>query len=126
MDRLTPRDVIRAFDRQVRTPNWKRLICVCQRRRFFLRINSEPIWHPHVIIRQLDCRDFLNWDSYVELQELMRVGVADLSTALARDDNPLGRLNDIVAREIAVAARQATTLSDERRAIVWEGLVGRP
>ena len=67
---------------------------------------------------------FLVWDSYVELRELVRVSPNDLRQALARTENRIGTITDSVAREIAFAAHQANTLSDEIRAIVWEGLVG--
>lgn len=120
---LKPRDVIRVFDNQTRPPKWKRLICVCPRRRLFLRINSEPIWLPHTLLRQVECPDFLDWDSYVEFRELARIPPREFREALARTDNPLGRLSDAIARRVAFEAQQADTLSDERRRIVWEGLV---
>ena len=114
MGEIRPRDVIRIFDTQTRPQKTKRL---------FLRINSEPLWQPHIKINQADC-NFLDWDSYVELNELIRVGVSELREAVARSDNPIGQLSDEIARRIAFAALQASTLSDERRRIVWEGLVG--
>jgi hypothetical protein len=121
---LHPRDVIRIFDNQMRAPNYKRLICVCVPRRLFLRINTHPYWPPHIKIHQVDCSDFLDWDSYVELRELVRVGFSELAVALMRPDNPIGRVNDRVARLIEFAAQQAATLSDEMRGIIREGLLG--
>jgi hypothetical protein len=124
MVELKPRDVIKVFDSQMRAPNWKCLICVCERRRLFLRINTRPYWPPHVKIKLADCPGFLEWDSYVELRELVRVSATELRRALLQSDNPLGRLSDPVARQIAFAAQQASTISDDRRGIIWEGLVG--
>ena len=123
MGEIRPRDVIRIFDTQTRPQKTKRLICVCVRERLFLGINSEPLWQPHIKINQADC-NFLDWDSYVKLNELIRVGVSELREAVARSDNPIGQLSDEIACRIAFAALQASTLSDERRRIVWEGLVG--
>jgi len=124
MHNIRPRDVIKIFDTQLRAANWKRLICVCERRRLFLRINSRPFWTPHIQVRQIDAPEFLDWDSYVELRELVRIFSPELREALIRADNPIGRVSQKIARQIAFAAQTAPTLSDERRAIVWEGLVG--
>jgi hypothetical protein len=123
MGEIRPRDVIRILDTELQPPRIKRLICVCERPWLFLRTNTEPIWPPHIKIRQADC-NFLDWDSYVELNELVRVDSTEFRNAVARPDNPIGSLTDEVAQQIAFAAQQAPTLSDERRRIVWEGLVG--
>lgn len=119
---LRCRDVIKLFDKQLRSPNWKWLICVCPQRRLFLRINSQPFWRPHFKLRRRD-NQFLNWDSYVELRELVRVSVPDLRQTLAKPESRIGVITEAVARELAFAAQQASTLSDEMRGIVWEGLV---
>lgn len=124
MEQLRTRDVIKALDQQTRPPKKKRLICVCERRPLFLWINSHPLWPPHIKIKQCDCPNFLDWDSYVELRNLVRVGRDDLQFALTRDENPLGRLTDEVTRQIAFAAQRTRTLNDEQRLIIWEGLVG--
>jgi len=122
---LRCRDVIKLFDKQLRSPSWKLLICVCPRRRLFLRINSRPLWNPHHRLRQSE-NTFLSWDSYVELRELVRVPPNELRQALARQENPIGMMDEREARATAFAAQQASTLSDEMRGIVWEGLVGAP
>lgn len=75
-------------------------------------------------LRLAECDGFLDWDSYVELRELVRVTPPELREALARPDNPIGRVNEQIARQIAFAAKQAVTLSEELSDIVWEGLVG--
>ena len=124
MDGLVTRDVLKLWDTEIRAPNWKRLICVCPRRRFFLRINTRPFWPPHTRLRQADCADFLEWDSYVELRGLIRIPISEFREAIARPGNPIGRISDQIARQIAFAAQQAPTISDEQRGIIWEKLVG--
>jgi len=121
---LKPGDVIKAFDREIDPANWKRLICICPTRRLFLRINSNPLWTPHIRVLQADSADCLDWDSFVELRQLVRIGIRELRQALLRPENPLGHLPDKVCREIAFAAFQAATLSDDNRRLIWENLVG--
>jgi hypothetical protein len=123
MGEIRPRDVARIRDTQVRPPKWKRLICISVRPPRFLRINSDSHWEPHLRLRQAEC-NFLDYDSYVELRQLVRVGPDEFREAIARPDNPIGRLTDEVARRIAFEAQRASTLSDENRRIVREGLVG--
>lgn len=126
MGRPAPRDVIRVFDTQISEPKWKRFICVSPERRLFLRINSNPYWPPHVKIREAENRGFLDHDSYVELTGLVRVPIFEFNRAIARSDNPMGRVTESVAREIAFAAQRAATLSDEHRQIIRDALVSTP
>src|SRR5438128_2477531 len=123
MGEIRPRDVAKILDTEVRRPKWKRLICVSEQPRRFLRINSQPQWRPHMRIRQAEC-NFLDYDSYVELRELVRVGPDEFRDAVARGDNPIGRLTDEMARQIEFEVQRAPTLSDENRRIVREGLLG--
>jgi hypothetical protein len=75
-------------------------------------------------LKLADCADFLEWDSYVELRGLVRVPISEFREAVARADNPIGRVSDQIARQIAFAAQQTGTISDEQRGIIWENLVG--
>ena len=124
MGEIRPRDVAKILDRQVRPAKWKRLICVSEQPRRFLRINSDPQWRPHMKILRAEC-NFLDYDSYVELRELVRVGPTEFRDAVARPDNPIGRLTDEMARQIELEAQRAPTLSDENRRLVREGLLGK-
>ena len=64
---LRPRDVVKLWDRHTRPNKPKIHICVCPEKQQFLRINSEPIFPPNLIIYEAE-NAFLHHDSYVELQ----------------------------------------------------------
>jgi hypothetical protein len=101
------RDVVRAWDPHTDPPKWKWHICVCPRRRLFLRINSEAIFRPcHPIARSLN--DFLEHDSYVELQSMVR---------LTGRTEHLGRMSLAQARGLVEAVWEAETLTRIRSSL---------
>ena len=65
---------------------------------------------------------YLEHDSYVELKQLFQFPQVELNAALAHKNNPLGRMTPSEAYLLAMTARRAATLSQERRDIVWENL----
>lgn len=73
-------DVIRVWDHLTHPPKLKRHICVCPEKQLFLRINSEPIFPPHLPLKADAC-DFLDHDSYVELQQLQRLQAYHIEAA---------------------------------------------
>ncbi len=69
---MKPRDVIRIWDKFTRPEKRKIHICVCEGRQAFLRINSNPIFRPNHLLLVADNREFLDHDSYVELNRILR------------------------------------------------------
>jgi hypothetical protein len=111
-------DVIRVWDRGTHPPKFKRHICVCPERQLFLRINSKAFFPPHMIIRA-EGADFLDTDSFVELQQLVRHYAQEIA-----DADVLGRLTmtHVQALRISVAACEA--LSQELKDLILERFVG--
>lgn len=66
-----PRDVVRIFDLYTSPRKPKLHICVSERRQLFLRINSQSIFKPNHLLRK-SSNSYLDHDSYVELQQLVR------------------------------------------------------
>lgn len=64
----------------------------------------------------------LDWDSYVELRQLVRFPHDDVKRAIAQPGSILGRLSPDEARAVAWTARQCPALSDENQQLVWENL----
>ena len=100
-------DVIRVFDRQTHPPKQKRLICIDPDRQLFLRINTSQLFRPHLLIRA-DGADFLDHDSYVELQQLIRPFADDINHS-----ELLGKLTETHAKLICISVRTCTALSDD-------------
>jgi hypothetical protein len=109
-------DVIRVWDRGTHPRKFKRHICICPDRQLFLRINSRPIFPPHVIIRAAGS-DFLDADSYVELQQLVRHYAQEIAEA-----DVLGRLNGTHIRLLCIAVEACDALSQELKEFIVERL----
>jgi hypothetical protein len=107
-----PKDVYRIFDRLVRPPAPKRHICVCPEQRHFLRINSQPIWKPNRLIFAATC-DFLDHDSYVELNAMIRLHGDDVAGAVR-----LGRLSPPVAQDVMSAVEDAETIPQRHKDLI--------
>ena len=120
---LLPGHVIRIYDPNIRPPNYKRHICICPRRRLFLRINSRPLWPPQHQLTLPENSAIIEYESYVELRQLWRFGPSELEHALKRPNNPLGRMTQSEALALAWSARRAETLSEEFQELIWENLV---
>lgn len=88
----------------------------------FLRINTGLLWHPSHPISLADNPEILDWDSHVELRQLFRFPYDELSRALARRTNVIGRMNATEANAVAWAARRSPVLSDEHQQLVWDNL----
>jgi hypothetical protein len=119
---LLPGHVIRLRDSLTRPPQTKRHICICPERRLFLRINTEDHWHPSHTLDYAANSAFLDYTSFVELRQLCRFSIRELQAALARPENPLGRLTQPEALALAWSARRAETLRDEFQLLTWERL----
>ena len=121
---LVSGDVIQVFDRRTDPRKIKRNICICPRRRLFLRINSKPYWQPHHRLLAAESRSFLDEDSFVELRMLLTFSNSELDEALRRPGNPLGRLSRDQAKGLAFAARKAETLTGEQQRLIQDCLTG--
>lgn len=109
-------DVVRVWDRGTRPPKHKRLICICPERRMFFRINSRALFPPHLLLRA-DGADFLDHDSYVELQQLLKPFELELEQA-----ELLGRLTPTHVRLLRIAVENCVALSDELKEFVADRL----
>ena len=109
---LTPGDVVRVWDRQVRPPKQKRLICIAPDRQLFLRINSDPKFAPNHLLLAAES-DFLDHDSYVELRQLIRPYAYEIQQA-----EKLGRLTRRQAVALVAAVNEARTLQQDHKDLV--------
>lgn len=114
MAAISPGDVIRAHDWQA--SKLKRLICLDWGKQQFLRINSEPLWKPHVLIAA-DGADFLTHDSYVTLRQLVRIRAYDLLKV-----DHLGRLKGEHVETIVAGVKMAKTLTADQKDEILECL----
>lgn len=118
---ITTGDVIEIFDPYTRPPKPKWHICVCSRRYFFLRINTQPLWTPnHPLIAEENI--FLEHDSFVELRQLLHFAPHIVAAAMRKPKNPLGRLSKAEAVDLANTARRVVTLTEEYKDLVWSNL----
>jgi hypothetical protein len=92
------------------------LICVAPERQLFLRINSEPKFKPHHLLRQNEST-FLDHDSYVELRQLIRLYAHDMQQC-----EILGRLSETQARSLVIVASGCATLSQDHKDLIAESL----
>jgi len=111
-----PRDVIRIWDRQTRPPKPKLSICVDPDLQWFLRINTRPLFKPHHFLAARGT-DYLDHDSYVELQQLVRHFAIDIQQA-----ERVGRMNDTDAHRLCLSVQASVTLSQEHKDLICDRL----
>ena len=116
---VLPRDVVRIWDVYTVPSKTKLHICVCQVRRWFLRINSSPAFRPNHPLLARDNR-FLDHNSYVELQQLVEHRAEAIEEA-----EHLGRLDDDAVAALCEAVKQCRTLSADHKDFIIEKLTGR-
>ncbi|RUM21508.1 hypothetical protein EFD56_03230 [Rhizobium phaseoli] len=109
-------DVIRVWDRWTKPPKEKRHICICPDGQLFLRINSKALFPPHLMIRAVTT-NFLDHDSYVELQQLIRLYASDISEA-----EVIGRLNLTHVTALTIAVGHCEALSGELKSLITDRL----
>lgn len=109
-------DVVRLFDGATNPPKYKRFLCVCVADGWFLRINSKPIWTPHLLLRQADNPACLDHDSYLELRGVIEYDDSEIQSALRYPDNHFGRLSQTSLRALATLLPTVKTLTAEERA----------
>jgi hypothetical protein len=112
-----PRDVVRIFDLYTSPRKPKLHICISERRQLFLRINSQPIFKPNHLLRK-SSNPYLDHDSYVELQQLVR----HMSDEI-REAEFVGRLSLAEAKDLVDAAQIAETLPAEHKRLITECLL---
>lgn len=121
---LRPGTVIVIADPYLTPPGrqkWQ--ICVCPRRRLFLRINSSPRWAPHYRLLRTE-NPWLRRDSFVELRQLLTFERPLIDKAAANPSNFRGALSPSVRRALVAAAQVARTLSPEDKDIIAAMLSG--
>jgi hypothetical protein len=111
---MFPREVLRIHDRLTRPPKPKRVICVCDEWRLFLRLNSQPLWPPQHAIFAVN-NPFLDHDSFVELSNLIQYAEEDCNEA-----DSLGRLSQREAQGIYEALEEWGTLPPAHLQLVRE------
>ena len=114
---LSPRDVVRLWDRHTNPNKVKRHICICPERQVFLRIKTRRIWSPYHFLRASEC-NFLDHDSYVELQQLLRHLAYEIQRA-----ELIGSLSDAEASALCVSVRSAKTFSEEHKRLICDKLM---
>ena len=107
---INPGDVIRIEDRDAPPVKIKIHVCICMGDQLFMRINSKPIWLPcHMILRKNN--QYLDHDSYVELNQLVRHSHRELKEA-----EVVGRMSSSETKNLIAAAERAETLTTEHKA----------
>jgi hypothetical protein len=116
---LRPGDVVRIFDRETRPEKVKRHICISLTRQLFLRINSRlSTFGPSFQLLVADC-DFLEHDSYVELNALVRNSQVEIVKA-----ELLGRLTAEVTVELEAVIVRVRTLTNNDKDMIREAFFG--
>lgn len=85
-------DVIWPRDELIYPPKWKMWVCVSVSNLWFLRINSEPINEPAVLLESVRHPGFLDRNSWLGCGgDLIQVTEFELEQALKRQGNPARR-----------------------------------
>lgn len=114
--RLEAGSVIKIYDGRTRPKKVKWHVCVVPSRRWFFRINSSPLWKPHHPISAAD-NPFLEHDSFVELAQPHFFTESEL-----RGCQRLGVMSAAECAKLAIAAKKASTLTEEQSDLVWQFL----
>jgi hypothetical protein len=109
---VAPRDVILIWDRHTHPNKWKLHICVCPKKQLFLRVNSNPFFPPHHPIPK-SSNTFLDHDSYVELQGLVRHFAYEIGKSELK-----GRMSMSEAKLLVEAAWKADTLTHDQKELI--------
>ncbi|WP_137136859.1 hypothetical protein [Rhizobium sp. FKY42] len=108
--------VIRVWDRKTKPPKFKRHICICPQANMFFRINSKPLFPPHMILRA-EGAPFLEHDSYIELQQLIKDMAFEVNQA-----EVLGRLTPTHVQALKISITQCGALTDEVKDFIMNRL----
>lgn len=120
---LRPGDVILLLDGTVRPPKYKRFICVVAAEGWFLRINTERHFRPHLPVRVRDNPGWLDHDSFVELRGVIEHDPVEIAEALCCNDaRVLGRLIPATASDLAAAVLAAPTFREDEAAQIVAAL----
>ncbi len=98
-------------------------VCVSRRRLWFLRINSEPITPPDVLLRKAE-HPFLDHDSYMGCGgDLIEIFEAELHAFMAeqREDarrGIIGRIARNVRQEICAGIAASPRLSEAQKEVI--------
>ena len=79
----------------------------------FLRLNSKALFPPHLIIRA-DSANFLDHDSYIELQQLIKDTEFEVDRA-----EVLGRLSPSHVQALKIAVEHCGAIADEMKEFIF-------
>ncbi len=124
VDRLRVWDVVFPKDTFTYPPKFKLWVCVSRENLWFLRINSEPITPPDVLLRKVD-HPFLDHDSYMGCggDLIVVFSEEDLCAFLGeqREDarrGIVGRIAERVRSDICAGIAASPRLSEVQKEIV--------
>ena len=116
-------DVILLFDGTIRPAKHKRFICVVAAEGWFLRINSERYFRPHLAVKASENPGWLDHDSFVELRGIVEYDLDAIQEAFSRRDaRNLGRLLPETASALIEAVLQAPTFTQAEAARIEAAL----
>ncbi len=116
-------DVILIYDGTIRSPKHKRFVCVVAAEGWFLRINSERHFRPHLLIIARDNRECFDYDSFIELRGIIEYDIDGVVSALdCSDARILGRLSSDTVKKLIVAVQSAATFTSMESVTIVESL----
>jgi hypothetical protein len=119
-------EVVLIFDGTTRPPKYKRLLCVSDDG-WFLRINSKPLFRPHLEIYVADNLGCLDHDSFVELRGVLDLDLPslgqDITSGAAR---LLGQIGSATVSNLKAAVAAAVTLTPTEKARIDQALAALP
>jgi hypothetical protein len=119
-------EVVLIFDGTTRPPKYKRLLCVSDDG-WFLRINSKPLFRPHLEIHVADNSRCLDHDSFVELRGVLDLDLPSLAQdLLSGDAKLLGPIGSATVSNLKAAVAAAATLTPDEKARIDRALAALP
>ena len=119
-------DVVLIFDGTTSPPKHKRLLCVSDAG-WFLRINSKPLFRPHLAIFVADNQRCLDHDSFVELRGILDLDLPSLEQDII--DNVarvLDKIGSATRSSLKAAVAAAVTLTRHEKAEIDRELAKLP
>jgi hypothetical protein len=114
-------DVIWIFDELINPPGPKMVVCVEPDRLFFFRINLEPKWGTHVLLKREPHHQFLSWDSYLECRGPLDLDEYIIDESIGRR-GVIGSISAASVPEIVTALEQERTLNQADKDVIKAAL----
>ena len=129
VDRLRVWDVVFPKDTFTYPPKFKLWVCVSRENLWFLRINSEPITPPDVLLRKVD-HPFLDHDSYMGCGgDLIAIAESELCLVLEDQSEKsrrgiIGCIVERVRSDICAGIAASPRLSEAQKDVILAELCG--